>query len=62
MRTYYGADKKRREDAKRKKTEAKRLKRLNKNTAPNAEPVKQSVASEEKVMKLEKPAEDELIN
>jgi hypothetical protein len=36
MRTYYASDKKRREDAKRKQREEKRLKRLTKNTATNS--------------------------
>lgn len=36
MRTYYASDKKKREDAKRKQREEKRLKRLNKNTPANS--------------------------
>jgi hypothetical protein len=36
MRNYYASDKKRREDAKRKKAEAKRQKRRNKGSAPDA--------------------------
>lgn len=62
MRTYYGSDKKRREDAKRKKMEEKRQKRLSKNAASKPESAPEPVASEEQGTKLEKPVEGEIIN